>query len=212
MVAGAGVSRRERFERDVFRANARVDGGADRDRFAFGHVQHHLADGHLDHAVRRIRPRAPAGPPRCRATPRSSASAGRLNTSLTGPTWRTRPPMTTATVSPRASASVRSCVTRIAGVPVVCRRARTSRRSRTRVGASSDGERLVEQEEPGVRRQRPCERDALPFAAGQGPRIAIFEILDPQHLRNSCHGQIRVRSRSDPVAGRGSDLGLTLRS
>ena len=52
MVARAGLARRARFERDVFRANARVDGGADRDRLAFGDVQHHLADRHLDQAAR----------------------------------------------------------------------------------------------------------------------------------------------------------------
>ena len=120
----------------------------------------------------------------------TSTSAGRLKTSLIGPTCRTRPPMTTATASPNASASVRSCVTRTPGVPVACSKARSSRRRRARVGASSAAKGSSSSRRRGPGRQRARQRDPLRFPARQRPRVAIFEIRDPQHLAISSADRI----------------------
>ena len=49
------------------------------------------------------------------------------------------------------------------------------------------GQRLVQHQQPGAARDRPPDRDPLLLAAGEGARVAIQQVLDPEQRRHLAH-------------------------
>ena len=115
------------------------------------------------------------------------------------PCWTSRPARITAIRSATANASSWSWVTSSAVVPA-------SRRMRAQVGGEpfaqagvEGGERLVEQQQPGLDGQRPGQRDPLPLAAGEGGGQPVGVPLEPdegeQLLDPARDGRLSGRSR-----------------
>ncbi len=97
-------------------------------------------------------------------------------------TWTTRPARMTATRSPRANASVWSCVTYTA---VTASRSNSAARSSEQAIAEAPierSERLVEEQHTRLGCERACERDPLLLATRERPDGASLEAREPDEL------------------------------
>ena len=126
-----------------------------------------------------------------------SAPRGLVGGSTSGvPYARSRPSASNAMRSASARASRTSWVTKIEVLPSLRWSARKSRWSSRRVTGSSAAERLVEEQERRIGRERARHADPLALAAGQLARIALAELGGRQaHARGA--------RRRGPRGGRG---------
>ena len=127
----------------------------------------------------------------------TNGSAGAATSSAAVPLCRILPSTITPTWSASAAASSKSWVTRIVGSASSRSSSWSSIRTAAFVWASSAEQRLVEQQDARLERERPRERDPLALAARQLADAGRGQVGDPEPLEQLVHGRAASGAEAD---------------
>ena len=149
-------------------------------------------------ASERTRPRTMFSTPTKAAT---SSSTGAANTSAAVPTWRTTPPIITATRSPRRSASSRSWVTKTVVTPGLAAAPPKLVQQRLAGRLVEGAERLVQQQHLRLQGEGARQARALRLAARDRERGALRQMGDAEPLHPVPRPLPRASGARRAVAG-----------
>ena len=147
------------------------------------------------------RPSTIVSTPTKRAT---SSEAGAQKTRDVSSNWRMRPSSSTATRSASACASARSWVTITGRHPLGAQDFPELGDQRRACGRVQCRERFVEQQHGRIEDERPRQRDALGFAAGEAARATITQLANAEAREPpiDTRGDVRCSEAAEPQPGR----------